>query len=346
MDVDRNVPSVPSPIVFIAAGCPVPATVRRGTGVPTTVKLRYREATVVDVHQPGVPHPDAAVPALIQRAAVADRAVWIGASVVGLIGIKAAIATALCLGFGLPREMAVRAGLLLGQAGEFAFVVIGAAMTLGLIPRPVGQFMLIVAALSMVVTPLLDMIGRRLAERLARDAARDRLAPAPDEVADLADHVVIAGYGRVGQTVAALLEAQMLPYVALDLDAGRLAEWRRRGLPVYYGDARRRHVLERLNIARAAAAVITIDEPAAAGRTLENIRYGWPDLPVYVRARDVLHSEKLAVLGPSHIVPETVESSLQLAGQVLHGMGTPMDTVNQLIEKIRERDYAALYRFT
>ncbi|MFQ5973155.1 MAG: monovalent cation:proton antiporter-2 (CPA2) family protein [Alphaproteobacteria bacterium] len=275
----------------------------------------------------------------IDFGAAADLAFWIVASVFGLIGIKAIIAAALCQAFGLPRDVTTRASLLLGPGGEFAFVVVGAAMAQGLLGPAAGQFFLIVAGLSLAVTPFCAILGQRLAPLLTPREERRHLAPRESETADLTDHVLIAGFGRVGQTVARMLDAQKIPFLSLDLDARRVARQRKRGVPVYYGDASRTEVLERIGAARASVAVVTMDDPTAAGRAVANIARTWPDLPTFARARNIQHSQELVAAGATLVIPETLESSMQLAGQVIHALGTPMDAVNQILEEIREAGY-------
>lgn len=275
---------------------------------------------------------------VIDFATVADRIYWIAASVLGLIALKAVIAGGLVLAFRLPPAVALQSGLQLAQGGEFAFVIIGAATLLGLIPLPVAQFMVIVAGLTMLATPLLAALARRLAAWLtAREPelmAEDPMA----EAADLEGHVIIAGFGRVGQTVARFLEAQKVPYIALDLDPARIKVDRQKGLPVHYGNAGRRDVLERVGAARAAAVVVTLDDVRSAGQVLALVRGAWPEVPTFVRSRDSLHAAELTEMGATLVLPETVESSLQLAGHVLHALGTPRDAVNQLIDRIRENE--------
>jgi monovalent cation:proton antiporter-2 (CPA2) family protein len=279
----------------------------------------------------------------IDITAVADQVFWVAGAVAGLIIIKALIATGLCLIFGLSRSIAIQTGLYLGQAGEFAFVVVGLALTFSLVPIPVGQFMLIVASLSMVVTPLVAYLGRRLGERLATQDAAAQLGPdqakAEDTATGHASHVIIAGFGRVGQTVAKLLKEQNIPFTALDLDAQRIAACRNQGLPVFYGDARRADVLARVGAAEASSIVITLDEPAAASQAITNFRRQWPEVPIYARARDMAASVTLRELGADHVVPETVESSLQLSTQLLSGLGFPASAVEGLIERIRQQEY-------
>ncbi|MEQ1887881.1 MAG: monovalent cation:proton antiporter-2 (CPA2) family protein [Alphaproteobacteria bacterium] len=274
--------------------------------------------------------------------AVLGRAFMVILSVFGLIGLKVFIFLVLGQLFHLPRPVTLRGALLLGTGGEFALLVIGAAMTSGALDPATGQFMMIVAALSMAVTPLMLPLGQWLILRL-RARTEQLHSPLFSDVAnDLSGHVIIAGFGRVGQTIAALLTVQKVPYVALDLNPHATSMQRQNGMPVYYGDVERPEVLERLGIGKAAALVLTIDTPLTAKKALAAIRSRWPHIPVYVRARDSSHSRQLEILGATGVVPETLEASLALAGQVLSGIGTPIDAVNILINRIREEHYAGI----
>lgn len=274
---------------------------------------------------------------------VADLATRIALAMIGLILIKATVMAGLALLFGLPRAVALRAGLLLGQSGEFAFFIIGLAMAGGLVPVAVGQFMLTVVALSMMLTPLLAVLGPWLARRLGLEReSMVGLAPEPEEVQDLRGHVVIAGYGRVGQTIARLLRQQKIPYVALDLDARHIRRFRQRHEPVFYGNASHGHVLEQVRADRAAAVVITLDDADAAARIVAHVRRHWPQIQIFVRARDAAHAEALYDLGVTGVVPETLEASLALAGQVLQGIGVSREAINRMAEQIRREEYVRL----
>jgi CPA2 family monovalent cation:H+ antiporter-2 len=266
---------------------------------------------------------------------VAEMPVRLIASVVGLIALKAAIVAALCRAFGLPRHTAIEAGLLLGQAGEFAFIVIGMALTLGLVQDAAGQFMLIVAGLSMLATPPVAALARRAAAGLERSASA---AAAAEPIEPLDGHVVVAGFGRVGRMLAAALQAEAVPFVAVDPDPGTVARGRADGLPVFFGDASRLDMLERAHVAAAAGVVITMDDFAAAERIVRGIRLRWSSVPIYVRARDSAHARLLIAAGASSAVPETVEASLQLAGRVLEGLGVDEDIVRRRLEHQRALD--------
>ena len=276
----------------------------------------------------------------VDFAAVSDRIHWVVLSVIGLMAIKGAIAAALAFAFRQPRMVALEVGVLLAQSGEFAFIVVGAAMALGLLPPDVAQFMIIVTGLTMMATPLVTAAGRQVVSGLSRRSLEARHSvqmTAPD----LEDHVILAGFGRVGQTIGRLLEAQKVPYIALDLDAGRLGACRAHGLPVFYGDASRKDVLERARADHAAVIVVTMDDPKRAARTVATIRQAWPRVPILVRARDRVHASELEQAGAAGTVPETVEASLQLAAQTMRHLGMPPEAVSPLIETARDDEYAA-----
>ena len=260
---------------------------------------------------------------------VGDEPFWIIASVAGLFVLKTVVTAGLCLAFGLPRHTALEAGLLLGQGGEFAFIVVGLAMSLALLPPDVGQFMLIVAGLTMLVTPLVASAAGKLAMRMERDSTSRRHEGELESEGDMTGHVILAGFGRVGQTLATTLEAEAVPYLALDADAANVAAARAAGLPVFYGDAARLEMLNRAHIDRAQAVVVTMDAPVAAEKIVREIRQAWPDIPVYVRARDGAHAARLNAAGATMAVPETIEASLQLAGRVLSGLGASDEVVQR-----------------
>ncbi len=278
----------------------------------------------------------------IDTRAVADLGFWVVASVGGLVAIKTAIAAGLGRAFGLPLPVSVHVGFLLGQGGEFALLVVGMAMGLGVMPADTGQFMLIVVTLSMLVTPALAAIGKRAAGVLERHAEPASLQPDAGELQDLEGHVVIAGFGRVGMAVAALLNEERIAWVALDRDALRVAEHRARGEPVYYGDGGRAEVLERVRAQRASAIVLTLDDEAAAERAVRRIRERWPRVAVFARSRDRAHAALLEAAGATRTVPELAESSLQMGAAVLVGLGVPGEAVNALVERVRERGYEGL----
>jgi CPA2 family monovalent cation:H+ antiporter-2 len=265
---------------------------------------------------------------------VIDSAGWILLALVGLLALKAALLFAAARAFGVARSVAAEVALLLAQAGEFAFVVIGLARGSNLLSAPIAGAAVAVVGLSMLATPLLAALGRRIGSRLERlDHAAH--APSPD-IGQLEDHVVIGGFGRVGQTVAGLLEAENIAYVALDSNAALVADRRQKNGMVFFGDASRRELLERAGAARARAFVSTLDAPGAAERMVAAIMTLRPDACVLARAKDPAHAARLRKLGAVGVVPDAVEASLQLGGRVLVELGLPDEAVQQRLALMRE----------
>lgn len=278
----------------------------------------------------------------IDLEAFSTLAVPIVGSVIGLIALKAIVLTILCRMFGLPTPVAAHVGLLLGQAGEFGLLVVGLAMVGGIIPSDTGQFFLIVAGLAMMVTPALAIFGARVETRLERRRVPASLEPDADEISEMGGHVVIAGYGRVGAAIAALLREERINYVALDLDTDLVTRLRARDEPVFFGDGRRAEVLARVGADRANAIVLTLDVEQDAERAVHDIRERWPDIPVYARSRDLEHAAELDAAGATRTIPELAESSLQMGAFVLTGLGVPSDAVNTLVDRLRERGYEGI----
>ena len=270
---------------------------------------------------------------------VFDAFGWILISVIGLFAIKASITTGLCLAFRIPRHTAIEAGLLLGQGGEFAFVVVGLAMSLDLMPTDVAQFMLIVTGLTMVATPLVATTAKRISARFAPpgDAGKEHGLVASGE---LQGHVIIAGFGRVGRMLARTLEASGVPYVALDMNPTQVEAARAQGLPVYFGDASRVELLRRANVHTANALLLTIDDPARVEHVASAARAEWPHLPIIARAHDTQHAARLLELGVSDVIPEILESGLYLAAKVLHLAGMPEEAVMRRLAEQRVSEFS------
>lgn len=261
--------------------------------------------------------------------------------VISLMLGKTIVTTLLCCLFGIPLSTSGRTGLALSQGGEFGLVIFGAALTLGVISQNATQILLAVIAITMVVTPAMFFLGGRLAGYLNQRS--DNTDDALDaSIEDAYNHVLIAGFGRVGQTVSKVISDAGITYLALDLDPKHVRKCRANGLQVYYGDAGQIHVLNAAGAARAKMVVITIDHAAVASRIVSALRESYPDLSIYVRARDQQHVRGLEKIGANEVVSEAAESSLQLGSIVLKSLGVSVDEITSLIESYRENDYAKL----
>ncbi len=261
-------------------------------------------------------------------------------SVIGLFALKAAVIVVIARIGGLSPGKSVEAGLLLGQGGEFAFVVLGMAMSFGLLAPGPGRFLLLLVGLSMFATPLAARAGQWLGASLARPAGPAQQATA-SVLPGLSGHVVIAGYGRVGQLLGQLLDSQGIRYVAIDPDARLVAGFHVHGQPVFVGDASRIEMLRRLGLSEASAVVLTMDHSAAALRAVHCVRREWRQVPILARARDERHALALREAGADTVIPETLESALQLAALALARAGLSGAVLGGLLEREREQRIAS-----
>lgn len=241
------------------------------------------------------------------------------------------------LAFRLARRtpaQAMEAAFALAGAGEFAFVLFTLAARDGVITTHTAHLVTTIAALSMMATPLLGVIGDRLATRIARSAAE--AAQGVSDNMDFSDHVIIGGIGRFGLTVASMLRAEDIRYVALDLDSAYVERAKREGHPAFFGDATRPEVLRRVGADKARSFVVTLDEPSVAEQMVETVAGHWPNATIHARARSIAHARALKDRGASDVVPEALEGSLQLAARLLEDIGLPNDAVEQRLAVARE----------
>jgi CPA2 family monovalent cation:H+ antiporter-2 len=235
---------------------------------------------------------------------------------VALIALNTLVLAVLCRIARLDWGDALRAGLTLSQGGEFAFLVFILAVSSKVMLPAVVDVLMVVVALTMALTPLLAAAGARVGKRLS-GAAAGRAQDMHGETGVLDGHVIVAGFGRVGRAVCKMLEDDGVPYVALDMEPDRVARARANGLPVFYGDAGRPDVLMGAGVARARAAVLTMDSPTASIRAAEGLRGRFPGIPIFARVHDDEHRAKLAAMGVSALVHETLGLSQELGGSVL-----------------------------
>ena len=267
---------------------------------------------------------------------IAREPLWLALSVVGLIAIKGGVAALVLRLAGLRTGLAVEAGLLLGQGGEFAFIVVAVAVTGGLLAPPVGQFMLLTVTASLFATPAVALLASTLGRRLERRRAQAVQEDSSLDADALSNHVIVAGAGRVGQLLIDVLSRQGVPFVAIDADAHAVSRLRARGLPVHYGNAARLDLLQRLRADRAAAVVITMDQAGPAMHLVQAVRTNFPTLRVFARSRDESHALELLQAGATMVVPETLEAALQLAGVALQEVGLPDGEVAEAVMQARD----------
>ena len=252
----------------------------------------------------------------------------------GMIALKGTVGTGLGRLFGLKTGAALEAGLLLGAGGEFAFVILQQAMESHLLAPAIAQALTVSATLSMFAVPALGALGSRLGRAQARADASEQAAP-PDQP-DAKPRVLVVGYGRVGKLVGEMLDRHQFAWVAIDRDFRAVDQARRAGHEVYYGDASRPEILQRLGLGTAPGVVLTTDEPEAAEAVTAEIKRLRPEVVLVARARDARHAKRLYALGATDAVPETIEASLQLSEAVLVDIGVPMGLVIASIHEKRD----------
>ncbi|MEY2942428.1 MAG: hypothetical protein RLY97_442 [Pseudomonadota bacterium] len=249
----------------------------------------------------------------------------------GVLLLKAVVTGVLLRITGARSGTAVEVGILLASPSETTLIVLSAAAAAGLIAAETAQFWQIVTAIGLIITPILAWVGRRLARRMEQGT----IAPLVEEI-EAGPHAIIIGFGRVGRMVADLLAAHNKAYVGIDQDPDLVRDALENGYAASFGDALRVASLERLGLGQATAVILTMDDPVGAQKLVKKLRGAHPDLPIIARARDASHAAALYRAGASHAVPETLESSLQLAEAVLVDMGVAMGFVIASIHEKRD----------
>jgi glutathione-regulated potassium-efflux system protein KefB len=256
-----------------------------------------------------------------------------------IVSVKLLVLFLLALGFGHSKQIALRISFFLAQGGEFGFVLFSAAKALDVIDDATFVTAVGVISVTMLLTPLLIGVSDRLARRLdSRHAKTDHLQYSSDQ-GEQSRRVIIGGYGRVGHTVAVLLHSSGVPIVVFDTHPERVAQGKKDGLPVYYGDISDPDLLDTANAGNASLMVLTIDNGPVALRTISHVRNAYPQIQVVSRARDLEACAHLQKAGASHAFPEALESSLRLGAIALQMVDVPQDNVDLLLQGVRQDNY-------
>ena len=268
----------------------------------------------------------------VNLAFIADHWPQLLMALVGVMVAKTVVTTLFLRWGGRRRAVAAEASLLMASPSETTLIVLGAAGAAGLIDAGTAAFWQIVTAMGLTLTPLLARIGRDAGARIEKKAQGSEpvLAPTREE-----PRAVIIGFGRVGRMVAEMFTEHGKPYVAVDSSIDSVKAGRAEGFPIVFGDAARPEFLDKLNLGHASALILTMDDPVQAIRTVKRVRAWCPDLTIVARARDTKHAAELYRAGATDAVPETLESSLQLAEAALVDLGMAMGPVIASIHEKR-----------
>ena len=268
----------------------------------------------------------------------------VSATLVALIVLKATIAALVARPFTSSPFKALRTGIVISIGGEFGVALCTIGLQADLIPARFGEPLLVAIVLSMVLSPFILNNNRSVARFLLRE---DGPPPTPrEDVATIEiahrEHVILCGFGRVGQNIARVLESQGFEYIALDLDPARIRAARQAGDPVIFGDSADESLLVKMGLETASAVVISFSDPATSMGILRSVRRLRPDVPVLVRTADDVGIKELQEAGATDVVPETFEASLMLVSHVLMLLHVPVSRVVRTVNEIRNNRYAVL----
>ena len=280
---------------------------------------------------------------------VFDHLAWVLLLLIGPVLAKLVLIVILARAFRSPLATALRTGFYLAQAGEFAIVLLALTTDLHVLDATFPQLVLAAMVLSMLAAPFMIQVAEPLVRRMT---ANDWLARAA-QVTQIAartisrqDHVIVCGYGRSGQNLGRLLEAEGIPFLALDSDPQRVAEASTGGGGnVVYADAGRREALTAAGLQKARAVAITFTDTAIAIKILHHVQHTRPEVPVIVRTFDDTELDRLLKAGAAEVVPETLEGSLMLASHSLLLLGVPLNRVLARIQAVREERYSIFRGF-
>jgi CPA2 family monovalent cation:H+ antiporter-2 len=265
---------------------------------------------------------------------------------VTLVPLKAVIAALTARPFTSSRFKALRTGIVISIGGEFGVALCTILLQAGLVPEKLGEPLVVAIVLSMVLSPFILNNNKRVARALLRErapvaTASEREDAATGKIAQR-EHVILCGFGRVGQNVARVLESQGFEYIALDLDPARIRAARQAGDPVMYGDSSDEELLAKAGLAAASAVVISFSDPATSIGILHSVRRLRPNVPVLVRTADDARLRELQDAGATDVVPETFEASLMLVSHVLMLLHVPASRVVRTLGDIRSNRYTVL----
>ncbi|MDB3981629.1 cation:proton antiporter [Methylophilaceae bacterium] len=262
---------------------------------------------------------------------------------IGYSLFKATLIALLTKAFKYEFGVGIRTGIILGQAGEFSFVILALAKEQNIIGGDILQIILSVCLLSMICAPFLIPYNGRIARFLSKSYIKNsqkNIEKINDIGHNLSEHVILCGYGRSGQFLGRFLKEEHIPFIAIDMDLNRVNDASNAGELVMYGDASRRVVLNAAGIKNCKAVIITYADDRASSKVLTVVRETYADLPVIVRTADESSIALLQKEGATEVVPEVLEGSLMLGSHALMVLGIPLGRIVKKIRSFRSERYA------
>ncbi|MGR7921328.1 cation:proton antiporter domain-containing protein [Zobellella sp. An-6] len=262
-----------------------------------------------------------------------------------LLLIKLLLVTAIVRWAKIDSTTAFRIGMILAVGGEFGFALLAIALDARVIAVLPAQIALTAVFFSMILAPFLIRFNQPLATWLFSARHPGTMGEQGHDVPEghhLSHHVIVCGYGRIGQIVSRFLESERIPYIALDMDAKRVKDARLSGEPVFFADSADPAVLEAAGAGKARLLLISHDDLSAALKTLAYVRRHHPGLPIMVRTRDETHVEDLRAAGATEVIPETLEAGMMMASHAMLSLRIPLHKVASYIQQQRTSRYQML----
>jgi len=245
---------------------------------------------------------------------------------------------------GTRNDTAIQTSTLLSQSGEFGFVMFGFSAQLGILDSQTSQILTLIIAFSMILTPFVVKLTNVLLLKWHTQNIAKADTSNEEFISNVSGHVILAGFGRVGARIGALLNAAGVEYIAIDMDQERIKVARAQGFPVFYGDACNTKILRSAGADHAKMMVISLDNPKNIDHMVPLIRSAYPNMPIHSRAVDRQHCADLITQGVTSTVSETLEVSLRLTEEVLLNSGISTQETKRVIHEFREDYYLDVVR--
>ena len=258
-----------------------------------------------------------------------------------LIIIKVVIIVAICRIFRLRWGATIYSALLLSQGSEFAFILFNIAAKKGILDARIAEFMLMAVALSMGITPLLSIIGSKIEDKLDSNMEVDNNQEFKG-ISDLNNHVIVAGFGKVGKVVAYMLNKEQIGYIIIESNSSIVTKAKKQGFSVFQGEVSDSNILQALGIKRAKAIILTMSDKITLKKTTKKVKTNYHNIKIISRAEDYKVSKEMIILGANSAVPEKIEVGLQLGGVALENLDSIKHNIISIKEEIRKNNYSKI----
>ena len=258
-----------------------------------------------------------------------------------LIIIKTVIIVAICRIFRLRWGATVYSALLLSQGSEFAFILFNIAAKKGILDARIAEFMLMAVALSMGITPLLSIIGSKIEDKVDSNMEVDNNQEFKG-ISDLNNHVIVAGFGKVGKVVAYMLNKEQIGYIIIESNSRIVTKAKKQGFSVFQGEVSDSNILQALGIKRAKAIILTMSDKITLKKTTKKVKINYENIKIISRAEDYKVSKEMIILGANSAVPEKIEVGLQLGGAALENLDSIKHNILSIKEEIRKNNYSKI----